>query len=213
MNQDFDKVKSIKFVNSDVVECEDLSFLQFLERVELQQNQLQNLKFIQDCKDVTYLNASNNKIDSIHVLSPLCNLKVLNVAHCEIKQVPPMLLSSLPNLRALVINNNQLKSFPRTSKKHELRTLVISHNEIDSLTGISQFSMLEKLSASNNSIRAIPESEIKELKQLQELRLAHNKIITIPSSISECVQLKILNLTHNFIQSLEYVVFASLFFC
>lgn len=201
----FDTVKRLMLVNKNILGCDDLSFCQFLERIELQQNKIRKLDFLQDARDTTYLNISHNKVDSLQPVVNMAKLKVLNAGYNELRVIPANFVSTMSELRALLLNNNQLRSLPRSSKNQvELKTLVLSDNEIEDLVSISRYPSLEKISASNNVIRAIPE-EIKELKQLEELRLAHNKIVTLPNGLVECARLKILNLTHNFIQSFEYV--------
>jgi Leucine-rich repeat (LRR) protein len=159
---------------------------------------------LEDNKDITYVDVSQNKIESLDSLRHLAKLEIVKAAHNQIKAISvDSLTTSAATLKAIILNNNELRSIPRSYSPFKLvNTLVVSHNEIENLKGIEMYPNLKKLSASNNAIRSLP-LEIKRLVGLAELRLAHNKIMTLPDSISDNVNLKMLILNDNMINSFE----------
>lgn len=129
-------------------------------------------------------------------------MHVLNAAHNRIRVVTDVQLRNLTNLRALILNDNQLQRIPLLTTRHTaLNTLTLSHNLIETIDNIQFLTSLKKLSLSHNSLYHIP--PLGSLKLLQELRLSHNKIHTLSNSLSQNVKLKILDLGHNRIATFE----------
>ena len=159
---------------------------------------------MEDNKDITYVDVSHNKIESLESLRFLTKLEVIKAAHNQVNAISvDSLTPSAGTLKAIILNNNELQSIPRSYSPFKMvNTLVVSHNEIENLKGIELYPNLKKLSASNNAIRSLP-LEIKRLAGLAELRLAHNKIMTLPDSISTNLNLKMLILNDNLINSFE----------
>jgi Leucine-rich repeat (LRR) protein len=120
---------------------------------------------------------SHNQINSLDPLKHLDKLEIVKASHNAIVAVSIDALSpSSQTLKAIILNNNELRSLPRAYSPFKLvNTIVVSHNEIENLQGLELYPNLKKLSASNNSIRSLP-IEIKRLSGLAELRLAHNKV-------------------------------------
>jgi Leucine-rich repeat (LRR) protein len=106
-------------------------------------------------------------------------------------------------LKALILNNNQLVSFPsNASLPKALDTLVLSHNAaLDQLpvTMLRKLTNLTKLSCSHTALHEIP--NLQECWSLKEIRLASNKIFTL-DSISRCLPLtvEIIDIGHNLIR-------------
>jgi Leucine-rich repeat (LRR) protein len=201
--KNFDDIKKIVFANRNISRADDLSFLQFLTRVELNSNCLKSIKFLQDNDDVNYLNVANNQIDSLIPLRKL-KLQVLNASHNKLESLSSeVFANSINTLKALILNNNELASFPDI-KFTELNTLVLSDNELKHIDFVPKCESLKKLSASNNQIRSLPDN-IKRCVGLEELRLAHNKLLSLPNGISSVPNLKILNLGHNLISSFDEI--------
>jgi Leucine-rich repeat (LRR) protein len=200
----FDDVKKICFPNRCIAKCEDLSFLQFLNRVELNNNVIETLNFLKDNTDITYINMSYNLIRDIQPIKDLKQLQVLNLSHNQIESVASEPFTyNCSTLKALILNNNRIKSLPNI-KFTELNTLVVSHNELTNIDMIAKCENLRKISAANNQIRQLPDG-IKFCLSLEELRLGHNKLTSLPNSISFNVNLKILNLSHNLISSFDEI--------
>lgn len=99
---------------------------------------------------------------------------MLNLSNNKLTKITSN-IASLVNLRALVLNNNQLTEVTNIESLILLTTLVISHNKISTID-LSALTELSKLSATHNLFTQIPNLTGNQLK---EIRLAHNKITTL----------------------------------
>lgn len=105
---------------------------------------------------------------------------MLNASGNELQKLPWDQLTSLSSLKALILNNNQLKAFPSTCVlPKSLDTLVLSHNQLEELPArmLRALPALTKLSISHNALRQIP--NLSQCWALKEIRLAGNRIFTL----------------------------------
>lgn len=120
---------------------------------------------------------------------------VLNVSHNELKQIPAE-LANLSALKALILNNNDLRMVEHLDTSITLNTLVLSHNAISELSGVWTLADLTKLSVAHNQLHVIPD-DIQRLTALKELRLNHNQITALPSVMRQLPQLEIIDMGNN----------------
>ncbi|CAD6884369.1 unnamed protein product [Tilletia controversa] len=114
-------------------------------------------------------------------------LFVLNLAHCALPSPPP--IHTLPNLRALILNNNNLSFLTQSSTfppLPHLNTLILSHNNLTSLPATlpSSCPSLTKLSITFNDLGPSTGSGVSTtstilpdftpLLSLREVRLGQN---------------------------------------
>ncbi|KAI3649773.1 hypothetical protein MP228_005405 [Amoeboaphelidium protococcarum] len=166
------------------------------------------------CHRLSWLNISDNKISSLEFLRALKQLSVLNVSHNKITQLP-IYLQNLPQLKALIMNDNQICKIESSvfSTCPELNTIVLSNNSLndeslavsidDQTRGVfSAVKHLKKLSLSNNKLSSFPLSLDANL-ELKELRLSHNKIKVLEPLGYTNASLDILDLGSNDITTRE----------
>ena len=131
---------------------------------------------------------------------------MLNASFNELKDLPWEKILSLTQLKALILNNNQLVSFPSNATlPKSLDTLVLSHNEgLDQLpvAMLKKLTNLTKLSCSHAALHEIP--NLSECWSLKEIRLASNKIFTL-DSINKRLPLtvEIIDIGHNLIRDVK----------
>ncbi|KAI3630503.1 hypothetical protein MIR68_011938 [Amoeboaphelidium protococcarum] len=175
---------------------------------------------IGQCLQLSWLNISDNKVSSLEFIRALKQLSVLNVSHNKITQLP-IYLQNLPQLKALIMNDNQISKIESSvfSTCPELNTIVLSNNSlndeslavsIDNQTcGVfSAVKHLKKLSLSNNKLSCFPLGLDVNL-ELKELRLSHNKITVQKPLGYTNTSLDILDLGNNEISSLKELEFIS----
>ncbi|OMH85586.1 Leucine-rich repeat-containing protein 48 [Zancudomyces culisetae] len=122
--------------------------------------------------------------------------KILNLSNNQITRVPQGIVNC-EKLKALILNNNQLKTVDNILGLSELGTLVISHNQIEALSGLVGMSGLTKLSAAHNKLRVFP--NFGDNEKMKEMRLNNNKIQKVPEYIGKCINLSVLDLGNNLI--------------
>ncbi|KAL3276234.1 hypothetical protein HHI36_020950 [Cryptolaemus montrouzieri] len=140
---------------------------------------LQNLD-TQALENVTILEAN--------IFDGLARLKFLNMSNKGIVMVGDFAFSGLNSLETLHLNSNAIRNITKDalSKLGNLRILDLSHNR---LTGKKS---------------TFPIGVFRDLKNLEELRLQHNQIITFQlGEFSNLGNLKILNVSHNQLTDLD----------
>jgi Leucine-rich repeat (LRR) protein len=104
-------------------------------------------------------------------------------------------LTRLKQLKALILNHNNLLEIENIEPLLQLNTLVISHNKIDTVPRLSSLAELTKLSAAHNQLTQVPDLSHNVL--LKELRLNDNKIIEIPETLRKCNSIEIMDFGNN----------------
>nr|XP_009784828.1 PREDICTED: protein phosphatase 1 regulatory subunit 7 isoform X3 [Nicotiana sylvestris]XP_009784829.1 PREDICTED: protein phosphatase 1 regulatory subunit 7 isoform X3 [Nicotiana sylvestris] len=123
--------------------------------------------------------------------------QVLNAGKNKLKSMNEV--SGLVNLRALILNDNDVVSICKLDKMQELNTLVLSRNPISGIgQSLAKINSITKLSLSNCQLQGI-DSSLKSCTELKELRLAHNDIKTLPSELAFNIKLQNLDIGNNVI--------------
>nr|XP_009676921.1 PREDICTED: leucine-rich repeat and calponin homology domain-containing protein 1 isoform X1 [Struthio camelus australis] len=150
------------------------------------------------------------------------SLETLNLYHNCIKIIPDAIVN-LQMLTYLNLSRNQLSSLPACLCGLPLKVLIASNNKLGSLPEeIGQLKQLMELDVSCNEITALPQ-QIGQLKSLKELNIRRNylevlpqelvqlplvkfdfscnKVLVIPICFRKMVQLQVLLLENNPLQS------------
>ncbi|MCW6048986.1 leucine-rich repeat domain-containing protein [Lyngbya sp. CCAP 1446/10] len=159
------------------------------------------------------------------VVFQLTNLKILSIAHNQIKVIPeaigqlfnltwlylggnqitviPEFIGQLSNLTHLNLHTNQIKVIPEAiGQLSNLTELILYNNQITVIAeAIEQLSNLTELYLGGNQITVIPEA-IGQLSNLTELSLSYNQITVIPDAIAKLSNLTQLYLSSNQIAQL-----------
>ncbi|NXJ61191.1 LRCH1 protein, partial [Rostratula benghalensis] len=172
-----------------------------------------------------FLRADLSKNRLTEVPTELCHfvsLETLNLYHNCIKIIPDAIVN-LQMLTYLNLSRNQLSSLPACLCGLPLKVLIASNNKLGSLPEeIGQLKQLMELDVSCNEITALPQ-QIGQLKSLKELNVRRNylevlpqelvqlplvkfdfscnKVLVIPICFRKMVQLQVLLLENNPLQS------------
>ena len=110
-------------------------------------NQVHNLKPIGALKYLQMLFANQNQIENLEPLKKLKQLQFLDLNHNHIEDLTP--LASVESLEALSIMNNRVKDLTPITKLPHLLALLAQGNQITSLKGIQA---LPIISLENQSV-------------------------------------------------------------
>lgn len=105
------------------------------------------------------LNNMQNKtiFDSLELITPMPNLKVISLAKNEIATVPLQFFEKLPSLQEIDLSYNTIKSLSFWRTQYQLRNLYLNYNQISNIEDLS----------------------LREAKSLRILELKSNPIITV----------------------------------
>ncbi|XP_068095930.1 volume-regulated anion channel subunit LRRC8D [Hyperolius riggenbachi] len=156
------------------------------------------------------LNSENNKMIGLDSLRELRHLKILYVKS-NLTKIPSNITDVAPHLTKLIIHNDGTKLVVLNSLKKMLNVAELElHNcELERIPhAIFSLGNLQELDLKLNSIRTIEEViSFQHLKRLTCLKLWHNKIVSIPQSISQVKNLESLYLSNNKLESLPVALF------
>uniref|UniRef100_A0A8C3GD12 Leucine rich repeats and calponin homology domain containing 1 n=1 Tax=Cairina moschata TaxID=8855 RepID=A0A8C3GD12_CAIMO len=176
-----------------------------------------------DLSDTVRADLSKNRLTEIPTeLCHFVSLETLNLYHNCIKVIPDAIVN-LQMLTYLNLSRNQLSSLPACLCGLPLKVLIASNNKLGSLPEeIGQLKQLMELDVSCNEITALPQ-QIGQLKSLKELNVRRNylevlppelvqlplvkfdfscnKVLVIPICFRKMVQLQVLLLDNNPLQS------------
>ncbi|XP_048395163.1 volume-regulated anion channel subunit LRRC8D-like isoform X2 [Stegostoma tigrinum] len=168
------------------------------------------LKNLRELYLVGNLNSENNKMIALESLRELKHLKILHLKS-NLSKIPSNITDVAPHLTALLVHNDGTKLLVLNSLKKmiNLTELELQNCELERIPhAIFSLTNLQELDLKSNNIRTIEEViSFQHLKRLTCLKLWHNKIITIPSSISLVKNLELLYLSQNKLESLPAALF------
>ncbi|XP_077309069.1 volume-regulated anion channel subunit LRRC8D [Lithobates pipiens] len=168
------------------------------------------LKNLRELHLVGNLNSENNKMIGLDSLRELRHLKLLYVKS-NLTKIPTNITDVAPHLTKLIIHNDGTKVVVLNSLKKMMNVaeLELQNCELERIPhAIFSLTNLQELDLKQNSIRTIEEViSFQHLKRLTCLKLWHNKIVSIPQSISQVKNLESLYLPHNKLESLPVGLF------
>jgi len=167
--------------------------------LDLSNNGIRNIEFLENFSNLKKLNLSNNQIRSITGLEKLVNLEELNLSNNMIIEISG--LESLVNLKYLYLDNNLITriTLPILPKLHTLR---LGSNFITKMENLGSVSNLVELNLGHNKIERI--EGLSSLTSLEELELDFNQI-SIIEGLETLSRLKVLNLNCNTIEHLDNI--------
>ena len=148
----------------------------------------QDLAFVGDLKQLTFLSISGNRLDDLSFLRSLSELRFLDAADNAIEELEA--LKSLPKLEYLSLANNQVRDLRALAGLARLKTANLKHNRIQSLRTLSYMPSLEQLDLTANEIAEIDIATV--LVTLFHLNLSDNPLKDLGSLVKALPQLRTL---------------------
>lgn len=181
-----------------------LTKMPYLRKLYLRNNMIYNISFIQNLRELTFLNLYKNKLRNLPPLQDLMYLKNLSLAENQIQDISS--IEKLENLRSLNLSQNQIQDISSLRKLEKLENLNLSQNQIQDISSIEKLENLEGLYIGDNQIQDI--LPIRDLKKLQALDLENNRIKEVSLVfVNSLPNLKSINIYGNPIQNIPKEIF------
>ncbi|XP_037132522.1 volume-regulated anion channel subunit LRRC8D isoform X2 [Syngnathus acus] len=156
------------------------------------------------------LSSENNRMFGLESMRDLRHLKILYLKS-NLPKLPTNITDVSQHLVKLMVHNDGTRLFGLNTLKKmtNLIDLELHSCELEKIPhAIFSLINLQELDLKSNNIRTIEEIvSLQHLKRLTCLKLWHNKITSIPSSIVQGKSLEALHLSHNKLQSLPPALF------
>ncbi|XP_030062235.1 volume-regulated anion channel subunit LRRC8D isoform X2 [Microcaecilia unicolor] len=168
------------------------------------------LKNLRELYLIGSLSSENNKMIGLESLRELRHLKLLYIKS-NLTKIPSTITEVAPHLNKLVIHNDGTKLMVLNSLKKMVNVteLELQNCDLERIPhAIFSLTNLQELDLKSNNICAIEEIiSFQHLKRLTCLKLWYNKIVNIPSSVSQIKNLESLYFSHNKLESLPFALF------
>jgi internalin A len=185
-------------VNGNFESVEQLSNMQYLEKLSIGSNALENVDALYNLNELVELNLGAGSIISIDGIENLVNLEVLRLWSENVKDFSP--ISTLTNLRVLTLRGNKIADITFVENLTKLEHLTLTENDIVDLTPLTGLERLKYLTVNSNEIVDI--EPLRYLSSLEDLILVDNNITSV-EPLTQLVHLKKLYLDRNPITDME----------
>ena len=140
----------IDLEDNEISDLKPIVDLKRLQSVTLAGNQIKDLAPIENLKAMQLLDLSRNEVDDLSALKQMTNLRTLYVANNKLTSLDP--LSALPKIWSLDASYNQITDLAPVGKLKWLTTLQITGNQVESLAPLSELRELDMLLMSKNKV-------------------------------------------------------------
>lgn len=180
---------------------DELGALQSLEVLNVSENRLTALPSWVAALPLQFLDAESNQLTHLPLdLASNTSIEALIASQNRIAAVDGQLLT-IPTLRHLSLDQNDLAALPELSANSPVTTLDVSSNALTDTGDLAAFVNLESLDASSNLLRSLPESLPASLVHLD---VSSNDIDSLPDTPGYYRQFDFLNVSGNRLVALPY---------
>ncbi|ELT99029.1 hypothetical protein CAPTEDRAFT_212460 [Capitella teleta] len=201
-NQD---LRELKLYDNSITEISNLDGLKELCILQLQHNEIKCVgKGLYPCKKLRVLRLDSNRLFKLDIreLAPCSNLTSVDLSNNRLDSVAG--LNCLPNLQELLVVNNRLRVITDLSRCKKLQEVDVSYNKIADLSGLKGLSHLQILHASHNQLTSM--KTLGKLKGLQELNVSANRLIELKFLVDFYPGLEIADVSENCVETWQQVV-------
>ena len=189
-----------------IASMEGVQSLRILTKLELYDNQIENVSHVEDLKQLKILDLSYNSIRSMAPVSACPLLEELYLAQNKLKEIEGV--AGLVHLKCLDLGANRIRSMGNAglSTLCSLQSLWLGKNKIEVIEDINDLPNLRQFDCQNNRLTTLnwegSSKGIYGLKRLEELYLACNAISDL-QGLPRDAPLSTLDLSTNKINTLE----------
>ena len=153
-----------------------------------------------------YLSISYAGLTSVPTAIDKCIwLKEVNLSYNQLPLVPAV-LTTLPELRKLILGGNKITFCPSLNFLSELTYLDLHGNQLEEFPDVEHLTKLCQIDLERNQVAMMP-AYLGNLTHLDYLNLGANKVQLVPAELGCCTRLSYLGLRFNPIKSIPPTVY------
>ncbi|KAK3927122.1 Protein artichoke, partial [Frankliniella fusca] len=182
-----------------------------LQVLDLSRNQLASIEpdAMRGNRNLEVLRASHNALPNIpSALLQLPSLRVLDLSHNRVRDLPPGALTALAGLQELRLAKNKLRELKAGAVERlpRLQLLDLDSNELHNLQPRSVHSLpsLQQLNLARNRLQTLSAGALSDVPNLMHCELQENQLAQVsPGALAGAPHLLHLNMSYNQITALE----------
>ena len=192
-------LKNLKINNINCLDKSKILLPESVENLDCYETNLTDLDFVKMCSsNLRFLNAANNNIEDISILSSCNELRTLIIHDNNIKNLEP--ISNCEKLEKINVCNNKLEVIPDLGCKETLAYFYITNNQVKDISGLKGCSSLKKVYLNINQIEDI--TPITDSYVIDTLIISDNNIRDI-SCLSKCTFMEMFYFKNNSISDIS----------
>ncbi|KAK3265024.1 hypothetical protein CYMTET_26266 [Cymbomonas tetramitiformis] len=201
---DVPQLKELKLYNNQIEAIGGLERASALQVLHLEHNKIWGINLgLDHCRALRTLFVGNNRISVLEGLDKLTGLSSFDASDNEIDKIQG--LTNLVTLEELNLRGNNIKQIEGLQHCGQLRELVLCDNQISHLKGMSKLPNLDVLRINGNLLKTL-DGLSKSLKNLTEVYLARNELVSVEGLAQCCPAIEILDVTDNRLSSVKRAV-------
>lgn len=187
------KLRTLLLGSCALTDIDALSPLTALTKLDLSNNNIENIGILSLLPELQEVNLSNNPLSSIAGLSTCSHLTVLNVSNCELSSLSS--LTGKEELTELMASNNKLVTLDDLEGCTALSRLYAGANLLTNISVLPKLPALTVFVGDNNQIGEIPDFDEASCK-LQQFSVNYNQVSAL-NGLVNLTDLNYVNVDYN----------------
>jgi len=176
----------------------------YLRYVNMEKNEIENIESLGSITYLLTLNLSNNQIKSMDIFTDQVKFSFLQFLDLSNNQITRLPAITLPKLRKLILNENQITTCEDFQGHAILETLELRKNKLKNCKGLKDMLSLSELDLSENEITNF--QGIENCPTLRTLNLRGNKLEKLRLPVPKLPNLYHLDVSENLIATWKEVM-------
>ena len=164
----FNKLKGLWFADTLVSDLTPINQLSALQHLRLERTQVSDLYPIQNAKYLQNIWLDNTSVNDLSPLENLTALRRLSASHTQVSDLSP--LKNMIALESLKVGNTQINDLSSIKNLMALEDLWLNDTQVSDLSALRNLTQLEMLDFEGLTIKRLPESWPKNLKEVNLYR-------------------------------------------
>ncbi|CAK9438061.1 uncharacterized protein LODBEIA_P23970 [Lodderomyces beijingensis] len=225
------KLRKLRLFNTHIgSNIDKISFPDSIEQLSLEVNQIQSIDEVRFPKNLSNLGIGSNKLSTVYKPHFPASLKTLHLTENLLRKVDlhefQFQNRTACRIEILYLNYNRLSNVSNLQLPQTLKILNLDGCEIKAISGVEFAPSIEELSISGCDLTlmknvtfgehsrlkycCLSENELRNIDEVKfpqsvlDINLSRNSLLKIPASVKKLGNLKVLNLSTNFIRTAIY---------
>jgi internalin A len=170
--EDVKNISQVHGKGKGIKNLEGLQHCVSVQEIDLENNEISDLKPLTDLKLIQSLNLAGNRIFSIESLAALSRIQYLELSRNSVTDIYP--LSNMSNMRSLYLSENKIEKLDVIRALPKVWTLYLARNPVKDFAPIGDMKWLSSLDLQNCGVKDL--SFLKGLTELNFVMLVNNQV-------------------------------------